>query len=65
MRAGRVMSDRRVIDEQQLTDGMRRLFFEDHRGQFVEADGERVYGHSLWAEEVAADVPRIVQHGSG
>jgi hypothetical protein len=49
-----------IIGERELTDGTRRPVYEDKRGQYVEADGERVYGVWLWPAEDASDPPLIV-----
>jgi hypothetical protein len=52
-----------IIGERELTDGTPRTVYEDERGQYVEADGERVYGVWLWPDEEAPDVPVIVAVG--
>jgi hypothetical protein len=54
----------RVIGEREFTDGARRTVKEDEQGQYVEADGERVYGVWVWPEADGMDTPFIVIAGS-
>jgi hypothetical protein len=50
----------RIIGELEFTDGVRRTVYEDERGQYVESDGERVYGLWLLPDEYDGDLPLVV-----
>jgi hypothetical protein len=50
----------RVIGHRLFTDGLTRPVYEDHRGQFIIEDGDRIDGVWLVPEDNGADMPLIV-----